>query len=98
MLLHVEDDPARWSPKVADDVLAGRIARYSDLRYVNDFRLLLGTWMQELRFAATKKALVRSGLMEQVLSQLPDDALLKPAVERLHAMLDQCRAAAEGSD
>lgn len=98
VLLHVEDDPARWSPKVADDVLAGRIARYSDLRYVNDFRLLLGAWMQELRFAATKKALVRSGLMEQVLSQLPDDALLKPAVERLHAMLDQCRAAAEGSD
>lgn len=96
VLLHVEDAPDRWTPKVADDVLAGRIARYSDLRYVNDFRLLLGTWMHELRFAATKKALVQSGLMEQVLSQLPDHELLRPAADRLHAMLDQCRADAEG--
>ena len=74
-------------------MLAGRIARYSDLRYVNDFRLLLGTWMQELRFAATKRALAESGLMDTVISQLPKAEELRPAVEKLKAMLEECRKA-----
>ena len=93
VLLHVKDDPESWSPNVADDVLAGRIARYSDLRYVNDFRLLLGTWMHELRFAATKKELAESGLMDTVISQLPRREALRPAVEKLKAMLEECRMA-----
>lgn len=91
VLLHVKDDPGCWSPKVAKDVLEGRVARYVDLRFVNDFRLLLGTWMLELRFAATRRALAASGLMEKVLAGLPDDAKLRPAVEKLHVLLEGCR-------
>ena len=93
VLLHVKDDPESWSPKVAEDVLAGRIANYSDLRYVNDFRLLLGTWMHELRFAATKRELAESGLMAEVIAQLPKAEGLRPAVDKLKAMLEECRIA-----
>ena len=93
VLLHVKDEPESWSPNVAEDVLAGRIAKYSDLRYVNDFRLLLGTWMHELRFAATKRELAERGLMAEVLSQLPKADALSPAVEKLKAMLEECRIA-----
>ncbi len=92
VLLHVKDDPGSWTPKVAEDVLAGRVARYTDLRFVNDFRLLLGTWMHELRFAATRRALAASGLMEKVLEGLPDEPELRPAREKLHAMLEDCRS------
>ena len=93
VLLHVKDAPESWSPNVAEDVLAGRIAKYSDLRYVNDFRLLLGTWMHELRFAATKRELAESGLMAEVLSQLPKAEALLPAIDKLKAMLEDCRIA-----
>lgn len=93
VLLHVKDEPENWSPYVAEDVLAGRIVKYSDLRYVNDFRLLLGTWMHELRFAATKRELVERGMMAEVLSQLPEAEALRPAVEKLKAMLEECRIA-----
>ena len=93
VLLHVKDEPESWSPIVAEDVLAGRIAKYSDLRYVNDFRLLLGTWMHELRFAATKRELAESGLMAEVLSQLPKAEALLPAIDKLKAMLEECRIA-----
>ena len=93
VLLHVKDEPESWSPNVAEDVLAGRIARYGDLRYVNDFRLLLGTWMHELRFAVTRRELAESGLMDMVLSQLPKAEALRPAVEKLKAMLEECRNA-----
>lgn len=93
VLLHVKDEPESWSPNVAEDVLAGRIARYGDLRYVNDFRLLLGTWMHELRFAVTRRELAESGLMDMVLSQLPKAEALRLAVEKLKAMLEECRNA-----
>ena len=93
VLLHVKDDPESWSPHIVEDVLAGRISKYSDLRFVNDFRLLLGMWMSELRFAETKRALAGSGLMDIVLAQLPKAAELRPAVEKLEAMLEECRLA-----
>ncbi len=96
VLLHVKDEPEKWSPNIAEDVLAGRISRYSDLHYVNDFRLLLGTWMHELRFAVTRRTLAESGLMEAVLSQLPDVPALRPALEKLKAMLELCRTATGG--
>ena len=93
VLLHVKDEPENWSPHIAEDVLAGRISNYSDLRFVNDFRLLLGMWMSELRFAETKRALAEGGLMEVVLSQLPEAEALRPAVDKLKAMLEECRVA-----
>ena len=97
VLLHVKDDPGKWTPRVAEDVLAGRVASYGDLRYVNDFRLLLGTWMLELRFAVTRRTLAESGLMEAVLSGLPDEPLLRPARERLYALLEACRNGESGA-
>ena len=91
VLLHVKDDPEKWSPRVVEDVLQRRVARYVDLRFVNDFRLLLGTWMFELRFSATRHALADSGLMEAVLEGLPDSPDLKPAKDRLYSVLECCR-------
>lgn len=93
VLLHVKDEPDSWSPHIAEDVLAGRISNYSDLRFVNDFRLLMGAWMSELRFDTTKKALAESGVMEIVLEQLPKAESLRPVIEKLKAMLEDCRTA-----
>lgn len=90
VFLHVQDDPDSWSQIVLDDVLAGRVVRYSDLRFINDFRLLLGTWMLELRFAVTRRALANSGLMETVLEGLPDDERMRPAKKKLFALLEYC--------
>ena len=53
--------------------------------------MLLGMWMGELRFAETKRALAEGGLMDVVLSQLPEDEALRPAVDKLKAMLEECR-------
>lgn len=95
VLLHVVDEPESWSPSIAADVLAGRVSRYSDLRFVNDFRLLLGAWMFELRFDATKAALAESGLMHVVLSQLPQTNELRPVVEKLKATLEMFGSSGE---
>lgn len=95
VLLHVKDEPDRWSPNIVQDVMEGRVARYADLRYVNDFRLLLGTWMRELRFSVTRSALAESGLMDAVLAQLPDAEALAPALAVLRRQLEACRKGEE---
>ncbi len=85
VFLHVTDDPAMWTPKVLEDVLQGRVARYGDLRYVNDFRLLLCTWWHELHFESTRQSLRQSGLLQQVVDGLP--AALEPHKHFLRNML-----------
>ena len=72
VLLHVANDDSLWTPCVVDACLAGRVASYADLRSVNDFRLLLGTWVDDVRFAATKRALYQSGIVPRLLAPLPD--------------------------
>lgn len=93
VVLSVRDEPERWTPSVVDDVLAGRVARYTDLHYVNDFRLLLGTWLHDLRFAATRRMLTHSGLMENVLDGLPRTTELDKAVSYLRGLLETDSAA-----
>ncbi|MCH5276290.1 MAG: HD domain-containing protein [Desulfovibrionaceae bacterium] len=87
VLLHVRDEPQAWTASVVADVLAGRVIRYSDLRYVNDFRLLLGTWLHELNFPATRSALAHSGVMDTILDGLPRLPEIEKAVLYLRTLL-----------
>ncbi len=87
VFLSVRDASDAWTPSIVADVLAGRVARYGDLRYVNDFRLLLGTWLHELNFPATREALTRSGLMDAVLDGLPHAPEMEKAVTYLRGLL-----------
>lgn len=88
--LHVANEPDKWSPKVAEDVLAGRVASYADLRYVNDFRLLLGGWIYDVRFASTRRNIAASGLIPRLLAPLPD---VSPVREARAALLRRLEAA-----
>lgn len=92
VVLHVEDAPGKWSPVIVADVLAGRVASYADLRYVNDFRLLLGTWVRDLRFPASRRMLAASGLVENILSALPDsDDMARARARILSDLADAAR-------
>lgn len=71
VVLHVSQDVNLWSPKVLDDVKNGKVAAYADLLSVSDLRLLLASWMYDLRFAGTRRVLARSGLIEELLDSLP---------------------------
>ena len=88
VVLHVKDDADVWSPKVLDDALHGRVAAYADLTSINDLRILLGTWMYDLRFAATRRALAQSGLIPQLLAALPPAAPLQRVRQHLLEQLE----------
>ena len=83
VLLSVKDDPELYTPKILEDALARRVASYADLRSVNDFRVLLGSWQYDLRFAFSRGCLAREGHLQRLLEDLPPLPALCAAREQL---------------
>ena len=87
VLLSVKNDPALYTQKVLDDALARRVASYADLRSVNDFRILLGTWIYGLNFTESRKLLEQNGSLRSLLEDLPPLPALRAAQQQLLADL-----------
>ncbi len=69
--LHLEDKPGAWSAPMVEALRTGSLARYSEMRYINDFKLLLGSWVFDLQFAASRRLLRERGLLELLLATWP---------------------------
>lgn len=90
VLLHLRDEPLSCSPAVLRAFEENRTALYRDMRYTNDFRVLLCTWLHDLHFPAARRILKREGWLDSVvdgLQALPD------LRERLHAFVHNFLAA-----
>lgn len=72
--LNVVDDASLYTPAVLEDALAGRVASYSQLQSVNDFKILLGTWIYDLHFSTSRKFFKKSGYLKEILSELKAEA------------------------
>ncbi|MDR3358912.1 MAG: HD domain-containing protein [Desulfovibrio sp.] len=92
VVLSLPDSPDIVGEAVLDAALAGRVAAYADLRSVNDFRLLLGTWFFDMNFPASRNRFVRDGHAARLLEALPPTGPYGPAREYL---LAHCRARSE---
>lgn len=93
VVLRLPDDPSLAGPRVLEDVRAGRVAAYADLRSVNDFRLLLGTWFDDLHFAASRRAFLQEGHARRLLAGIPDAS---PQASLRDLLLRRLEAAARG--
>lgn len=71
VVLSLPDDPDLHSKETIAATLAGRVASYSDLKSVNDFRLLLGSWLYEMHFPASRRRFVCDGHARNLLLALP---------------------------
>ena len=71
VVLHVARDPERWTPAVADMILRGQVPNYSQLRYVNDFIMLLCSWPGELNFPVSLRLVRETGHIGKLLEYLP---------------------------
>lgn len=70
--LGLKDQPGAWSASIAADIRGRRLADYGSMAYVNDFKLLLLSWVYDLNFPAARQALARSGLLHGLIALLPD--------------------------
>ena len=87
VVLRVRDEPECWSASVAATVCAGCTPSYRDLVYVNDFRILLVSWLRELRFSYSRRVLATSGHMKRILAGLPQNPALKPTLTALRGLI-----------
>ncbi|MDR2161385.1 MAG: HD domain-containing protein [Desulfovibrio sp.] len=70
VLMGLENAPERWSPLVLSALEEGRTASFRDMRFYNDFRLLLCSWLYDLAFAASFRKLRDAGYLEEIIGGL----------------------------
>lgn len=87
VVLNLPDDPALAGEAVLRSAREGRVAAYADLRSVNDFRVLLGTWFFDMHFAASRRQFVEDGHARRLLEALPLSPPYGPARSELLARL-----------
>lgn len=72
VVLSLPDDPSLCGQKVLACAMSRRPASYSDLRSVNDLRVLLGTWFFSLGFAASRRLFLAAGHGRNLVAALPE--------------------------
>lgn len=87
VVLHVRDEPSKWTPDLVEKVLAGGVPGYHELIYINDFRILIGSWLHDLHFASSRRLCAKSGHIEAILEGLPPAKELEPVHHYIRALL-----------
>ena len=70
VLLHLKEEEGRYSAAVLQALEEDRVALYADMRYVNDFRILLCTWVSDMHYDTTRRILKREGHLPPILAGL----------------------------
>jgi len=89
--LGLQDQPDYFSSRVLEQVLSRSLVNYQDMVYVNDFKLLMLSWVYGLNFAYSFALLDQNNYVQILLDMLPDssdlDALKKILIQFVH---EQC--------
>jgi hypothetical protein len=72
VVLHVAREPEKWTPAIAAMVAAGQVPNYNQLRYVNDFIMLLCSWLNSLNFPVSLRLAREAGHVAELLEHLPE--------------------------
>ncbi|EPR42681.1 metal-dependent phosphohydrolase HD sub domain-containing protein [Desulfovibrio sp. X2] len=71
MRLRTEEHPTAYSPGMLADLRGGRLASYADLRWSNDFKLLMLSWVHDLNLAASARAFLERDYVGRMAALLP---------------------------
>lgn len=89
--LGLQDRPDYFSSQVLEQVLSRSLVNYQDMVYVNDFKLLMLSWVYGLNFAHSFALLDQNNYVHILLDMLPEsrdlDVLKKILLQYVH---EQC--------
>ncbi len=86
---YAKNEPSLWSPAMLEDIMQNRLASYANIVYINDFKLLLGSWVHDMNFASSKKYMLNDGYLHKILASLPDVAPMHRAKAHILAQLHE---------
>lgn len=84
VVMHTCDVPGAYTPEILRHVRSGCTGSFTELRYLNDLRMLLGSWVFDLNYPASIKILSEDGNYARVLAGLPQEL---PEIAELCAFL-----------
>ncbi|WP_084448704.1 HD domain-containing protein [Desulfovibrio inopinatus] len=94
VVLGVKDNPQRFTSCIVEQIQKKAIGEYSMMQYVNDFKLLLLSWVYDLNFAESSRIYLERGYLESLtdlLPKAPELGHLKSAL--VHDLQQQAAAA-----
>jgi len=89
VVLHLADEPDRYSAELVEQIRSGRIGDYSLMRYENDFKLLLLSWVFDLNFAVSRRTFLKRGLAEELFGLMPRTPELTQLEISIYSALNQ---------
>ncbi|MFP4070768.1 MAG: HD domain-containing protein [Desulfovibrionales bacterium] len=79
----LDPDPKHYSQKLVDAVLSGSMGDYREMVWLNDFKLLLLSWVYDFNFPPTRKRFLEQGFLDRLFSFLPEMPEKTPLRERI---------------
>ncbi|MBR4741622.1 MAG: HD domain-containing protein [Desulfovibrio sp.] len=79
VMLQLPDDPDLFSETVIKAALEDKVSAYGDLKSVNDFRLLLSTWIYDMNFSESRQQFIDQGHALKILADLPENGVYAKA-------------------
>ncbi len=84
---YLKPHPSAYTEAVYRDVLAGRMARFDQMQWVNDFKLAMCGWVYDLNFPVTRRLICEQGHFEALFDMLPNGPEMQKLADRLAATL-----------
>jgi len=85
--LGLEAGPEAYSEEIYNDVMSGRMGRYSAMGLVNDFIMTMCGWVYDFNHSITCRLCLERGYMDTLLGHLPPIPEMKALGERVRERL-----------
>jgi len=69
--LELKPHPDRYTPAILAQVLDREMVNYQEMVWVNDFKLLLSSWVYDLNYRVSRGIFQERGYLEELLGYLP---------------------------
>jgi hypothetical protein len=73
----LDPDPDGYSQAILDSIAGRRMADHADMRYHNDFYLLVLSWAYDLNFPASRRLFAARGYVDRIVANLPGIASIE---------------------
>ncbi len=69
--LELRPDPDKYTEAILEQVLQRKMVNYREMEWVNDFKLMLCSWIYDLRYGVSRRVAEERGYLEKLLELLP---------------------------